>query len=94
MTTQTTLLVAGGLIIGAILWKKVGEAKNAALAQAAAATASANKVAQSINDATKAAQPITGALGEALGYVGNMFSSMGQSNLKNSYSGPGGGQYI
>lgn len=94
MTTGTTLLIGGAIIAGAILWKRVGVAKDKAIAAATAATASASKVADSINHAADTIQPITGDVRQALDYVGQMFSAIGGSNLQKSYSGPGGGQFI
>lgn len=94
MKTSTALIIAGGIVVGALVWKRVGDAKNKALAQAASATATANKLADSINATNQAIAPVTSSLGEALGWLNNTFSAIGGSNVGKTWSGPGQGQYI
>ena len=94
MKTTTALLIAGGIVAGALLWKRVGQKTDLALGQAASATAAANKVADAVNGANQAISPVTGALSDALGYVNNTFGNIWGSNQQKTYGGPGQGQFI
>lgn len=94
MTKETGILIAIVVVGAAFLWKRVGDAKNAALKQAAASTAKADKLADAINKASNTAAPLTGALADAMSYTKDIIGAIAGSNQQRPSTGPGGGQFI